>query len=77
MELKPPHTSNAQMKLRETELEGRCIKLVWHPQLHFEIRGIKSVKLGEADFAIQDLQICMNAEVRFGLLFYLNFKLLS
>ncbi len=60
---KPPHTSNAQMKLRQTELAGQCIKLVWHPQIHFEMRGKCSAKLGLADFAIQEVQICDTAEV--------------
>mmetsp|Transcript_1317 Transcript_1317/g.1387 ORF Transcript_1317/g.1387 Transcript_1317/m.1387 type:complete len:1578 (-) Transcript_1317:176-4909(-) len=59
---KPPHTSNAQMKLRQTELAGQCVKLVWHPQIHFEMRGKCSAKLGLADFAIQEVQICDTAE---------------
>jgi hypothetical protein len=59
---RPNATSNAQMKNRETELGGKCVKLVWHPQAHFEIVGTRSVKLGEADFAVQDLQICYNTE---------------
>ncbi len=61
---KPEFTSLSGMKIRETELGGQGIRLVWHPKIHFELQGTCSIKLGKADFAIQDVEICPSTEVR-------------
>lgn len=59
---KPAHTSNAAMKLRETDFRRTHVKLIWHPQLHFEMRAERSVKQGKPAFAIQNLQITSTPE---------------
>lgn len=38
------------------------VKLIWHPQLHFELHAERSVKQGKPAFAIQNLQITSSAE---------------
>ncbi|RYY88772.1 hypothetical protein EON63_01845 [archaeon] len=38
------------------------MKLIWHPQLHFELHAERSVRQGKAAFAIQNLVICTTPE---------------
>jgi hypothetical protein len=64
VQARPPNTSNAAMKIREQVLDdNHHTKLAWHPTIHFEIQGIRSVKQGKADFALRDVVLTADTEV--------------
>lgn len=69
---KPERISNASMKQREEQMRAEHVRLVWHPHIHFEVRGERSIRLGKAAFAIEELKILTNQAVR-GPLFALLF----
>ncbi len=61
---RPASTSNAAMKIREQVLDDeQHTKLAWHPNIHFEMQGIRTVKQGKADFAIRDVVLTADPEV--------------
>lgn len=67
---RPPNTSNAAMKIREQVLDTeQHTKLAWHPNIHFEIQGIRSVKQGKADFALRDVILTSDPEVIYSFQF--------
>jgi len=38
--------------------------MAWHHHVHFELHGICSVLQGKGDFAIQEVRIATNQDVR-------------
>jgi len=60
---KPSYLSNEGMRSRQEQLSSsQCIRLIWHPHVHFEIQAFRSMKKGRADFAVQDLRVCTSHE---------------
>ena len=76
IDLKPPYLSNEGMRSRQENLySNQFIKLIWHPSIHFEIQAYRSMKMGQAEFAIQELSICTNPLVSYAisLLYFIKF----
>lgn len=60
---KPEKTSQAAMKMRESEGLSAGIRFCWHPHLPIEVQGLRTIKQGKGDFAVQDVQIAITPEV--------------
>ena len=40
------------------------VKMTWHHHVHFELHGVCSALQGRGDFAIQEVRIATNQDVR-------------
>jgi hypothetical protein len=62
---KPSYLSNEGMRSRQEHLfSTEATRLIWHPHCHIEIQAKRSMRVGKAEFAVQDLRICTNPDVR-------------
>lgn len=60
---RPDKISNEAMKLRQAELWAQGVRLIWHPNIHFEFQGVCAAKQGRAAFAIHNLFFSTTFEV--------------
>lgn len=60
---KPQGMSNVALRARANKLRHECVRIAWNGNVHIEVLGKCTIKMGKGGFAVRDIEIAYTVTV--------------